>query len=131
MGTRSLTIVYESDSKKPNVIMYRQMDGYPSGHGLELAEFLKPIKMVNGIGLDSRQVANGGGCLAAQIVAYFKKGPGGIYLQACLGDRGEEYEYIVRADETKGIEVTCRGGLARTQLFKGSVSAFEAWCKEH
>ena len=34
MGTRSLTFVYEGD--KPFVNMYRQFDGYPSGHGQEL-----------------------------------------------------------------------------------------------
>ena len=38
MGTRSLTFVYEGE--KPIVNMYRQFDGYPSGHGAELAEFL-------------------------------------------------------------------------------------------
>lgn len=50
MGTRSLTFVYDEDGEKI-VNMYRQMDGYPSGHGLELAEFLEPITMVNGIGM--------------------------------------------------------------------------------
>jgi len=39
MGTRSLTYVY--DNKEPLVCMYRQFDGYPSGHGKELAEFEK------------------------------------------------------------------------------------------
>ena len=47
MGTRSLTYVY--DVKTPVVCMYRQYDGYPSGHGQELAEFLFDGKLVNGI----------------------------------------------------------------------------------
>ena len=38
MGTRSLTFVYEDN--KPIVNMYRQFDGYPEGHGQELADFL-------------------------------------------------------------------------------------------
>ena len=38
MGTRSLTFVY--DGEQPIINMYRQFDGYPSGHGQELAEFL-------------------------------------------------------------------------------------------
>ena len=42
MGTRSLTFVYEKygQVQKPVVNMYRQFDGYPTGHGAELAEFL-------------------------------------------------------------------------------------------
>ena len=35
MGTRSLTFVYEKygQIQKPVVNMYRQFDGYPTGHG--------------------------------------------------------------------------------------------------
>ena len=52
MGTRSLTFVYEDtgDGQEPVMCMYRQYDGYPSGHGAELAEFLMPFKLVNGYG---------------------------------------------------------------------------------
>ena len=46
MGTRSLTFVYEEN--KPIINMYRQFDGYPEGHGAELAEFLLSGEMVNG-----------------------------------------------------------------------------------
>ena len=82
MGTRSLTFVY--DGEKPIVNMYRQFDGYPSGHGLELAEFLTSFdEVVNGLPVgDNRRLANGMGCLAAQLVAKFKVGCGGIYLHA-------------------------------------------------
>ena len=38
MGTRSLTFVY--DEQEAIINMYRQYDGYPTGHGAELAEFL-------------------------------------------------------------------------------------------
>ena len=41
MGTRSITVVYDEYNDKPVVCMYRQFDGYPSGHGRELAEILK------------------------------------------------------------------------------------------
>ena len=79
MGTRCLTFV-TNDEGLPIICMYRQMDGYPKGHGVDLAKFLAPIKVVNGLGLNNETVANGAGCLAAQIVAHFKDGPGGIYL---------------------------------------------------
>ena len=46
MGTRSLTFVYDGD--EPIVNMYRQFDGYPEGHGQELAEFLCSGKLVEG-----------------------------------------------------------------------------------
>ena len=76
MGTRSVTTIYEGD--KPLLAFYRQMDGYPSGHGQELVDFLKGIEMVNGIMMQGPppelQQANGAGCLAAQILTHFKTG---------------------------------------------------------
>ena len=50
MGTRSLTFVYtdhyDGEKPKPIINMYRQFDGYPSGHGLELSEFLSSFDAV-------------------------------------------------------------------------------------
>jgi hypothetical protein len=97
MGTRSLTYVY--DDGEPILCMYRQFDGYPSGHGAELADFLLPIDLINGFEIadQGRKAANGMGCLAAQLVAHFKKGIGGIYLYATRQnhDCWQEYEYHV------------------------------------
>lgn len=95
MGTRSLTFVYEGD--KPFVNMYRQFDGYPSGHGQELAEFLLAGEMVNGIPVGRKaRFYNGMGCLAAQMVADFKKDSGGFYLYPVDStDCWQEYEYHV------------------------------------
>ena len=76
MGTRSLTYVYDDyNITTPIVCMYRQFDGYPSGHGAELAEFLNSFDaIVNGIRIgDTRKISNGMGCLAAQMIAFFKK----------------------------------------------------------
>ena len=42
MGTRSLTFVYDEDGRKI-INMYRQYDGYPSGHGKDLAESLPEL----------------------------------------------------------------------------------------
>ena len=83
MGTRSVTNVMDEDGKTVMVSLYRQYDGYPEGHGEELAEFLKDMKIVNGISLgegENDRCANGMGCLAAQIVSHFKDGIGGFYL---------------------------------------------------
>lgn len=97
MGTRSSTYVYSSGNK-PIVCMYRQLDGYPSGHGVELAEFLNSGKIVNGIPAGYQQlIFNGMGCLAATMVAHFKDGPGGFYLHVpdLNQDCWQEYEYHV------------------------------------
>ena len=118
MGTRSLTIVRDGNEPKSKriITMYRQMHGYPSGHGIDLAEFLSEFTIVNGIGLtDNRKTANGSGCLAAQIVAHFKTGVGSIYLQAGTdrdkkGAWDESYIYEVFSDTfdpKAGITMSC------------------------
>jgi hypothetical protein len=93
MGTRSLTFVY--DDKEPMINMYRQFDGYPSHHGSKLAEFLNSFDaIVNGIRVgDNRKIANGMGCLAAQLIAHFKIDVGGFYMYPVTAkDCGQEYE---------------------------------------
>ena len=93
MGTRSLTYVY--DGEEALVCMYRQYDGYPSGHGAELGEFLKDMTIVNGISVgNTRTIANGPDCLAAQMIAHFKKGPGGIYLQSVNSKQHDYVDYV-------------------------------------
>ena len=102
MGTRSLTFVY-SESKSgekatPIMNMYRQYDGYPLGHGAELAEFLSGGRLVNGLsGMGKEKQFNGMGCLAAQMVANFKDGAGSFYLYpVTTTDCGQDYEYHIR-----------------------------------
>lgn len=128
MGTRSLTYLYEEGSKKPFVCMYRQFDGYPSGHGSELAKFLMPIAMRNGYEMDDKAGthANGMGCLAAQLVAHLKTEIGNIYLYpAETDDAGQEYEYHVYQDRV--VVRDCYGSKGHA-LFNGSWEKFAAWC---
>lgn len=94
MGTRCLTAVYEDGVEI--LTLYRQFDGYFDGHGDELALFLSGIQLVNGISGERKNVANGMGCLAAQIVAHMKTEPGGFYIyKSGSRDVGEEYIYHV------------------------------------
>lgn len=92
MGTRSLTVVvdaqWETSVWKRNkqielpeprikvseiMVMYRHYDGYPKGHGQEVADFLLGGQVTNGISLGRQlRTFNGMNCLAAQVVAAFK-----------------------------------------------------------
>ena len=152
MGTRSLTFVY--DGETPIINMYRQYDGYPTGHGAELAEFLAPFTLVNGLGIDeTRKVANGMGCLAAQLVANFKDEAGGFYLYPTSAvDCGQDYEYhiydnVVTFLDENGFEhktkelriaITNRGcnffGLTQSDtnesIFEGNLAEFTQFCTE-
>ena len=115
MGTRSLTRViprqegrsFNEGHKKVElafVNMYRHLDGYPEGHGLDLAEFLKDIKIVNGIPLNKElgNQANGSGCLAAQMIKHFKNDVGYIYLHPHTDDLGwEDYIYTIYPKENE------------------------------
>lgn len=137
MGTRSLTFVY--DGINPVVNMYRQYDGYPEGHGAELAEFLKSGKITNGIPLgENKKFFNGIGDVAAQLVAEFKKEAGGIYLYPATAlDCGQDYEYHVELT-SKGfnIRVVNRGcnffGMQNSDvnetIFDGSLYEFAKFC---
>jgi hypothetical protein len=118
MGTRSLTRVFNTYKNEKNnkqvkeqlVNMYRQYDGYPSGHGEELADFLKGGKVVNGIGgNETQRVFNGAGCLAAQMIVHFKDGAGGIYIEPISAKNcGQDYEYEIYVDwVTHEITLKC------------------------
>ena len=97
MGTRCLTVVREKEKSRDIIVMYRQYDGYPEGHGKELADFLADFTVVNGISTNTpKRSANGMGCLAAQIVAHFKTEIGNFYLHSSgTRDCGEEFIYTI------------------------------------
>lgn len=98
MGTRSITIV--KDGTVEIVKMYRQMDGYPTGHGADLKEFVGNRPVGNGINsqLENAKGFNGMGCMAAALVAHFKERIGDIYLVGSMGC-GEEYVYTLTCED--------------------------------
>lgn len=138
MGTRCLTIVYDHD--RPIVNLYRQYDGYPSGHGAELAEFLGQFAAItNGIAVgETRRTANGMGCLAAQLVAHFKQTVGGFYIHSVEDKEcGQDFEYhVYERDGDICVQVKDRGcnmfGLTLSDrnevLFDGPVATFNEFC---
>ena len=120
MGTRSLTFVYDGD--KPIINMYRQYDGYPEGHGFELAEFLMSGEMVNGYSDNNAKQFNGMGCLAAQMIAHFKKSVGGFYIYPVDStDCWQEYEYHVYENR---VLVKNPGVI----IFSGTYKEFSTFC---
>ena len=126
MGTRSLTYVY--DGKTPIMCMYRQFDGYLSGHGQELANFLNELTIGNGIPGKSElfTYANGMGDLAAQMIVFFKKTPGGFYIhpielnQDCLQD----FEYHVYENKVVVVSHFFDDENPTEQIFNGSWNEF-------
>jgi hypothetical protein len=129
MGTRSLTYVY--DGETPVVCMYRQFDGYPEGHGREVASFLEELNMVNGLSMgETRRVANGMGCLAAQLVTTFKKDAGGFYLHSPILGREDwqDYEYHIFEDKVKVYSGTYTES-GENVIFEGSWLDYIIWCE--
>ena len=136
MGTRSTYRIIEqyTDDKTHKVVnqeiclLYRQFDGYPSGHPCETAEWLASGQVVNGFGSnETKLIFNGAGCLAAQLVAKYKTETGGTYLNP-LKHRGkcwEDYLYDIIVKEDHSIEFVCyENGKRKTEVFRGSPSDF-------
>lgn len=112
MGTRSLTFTYSDDGEKI-ICLYRQFDGYPEGHGKELAEILTTTE------------SNGMLCLSASVVAALKIGWGNIYLYPITTkDAWQEYEYHVYEEEVEVIKTYPE----RHSIFAGSYSEFMDFC---
>ena len=131
------------DGETPIINLYRQSDGYPTGHGAELAEFLDGFKIVNGLGSDTpSRIANGMGCLAAQLVSHFKGDEAGqFYLYSPQTvECGQDYEYhVYTKDKELRVRITNRGcnffGLTMSDtnesIFDGTVAEFTEFCSEN
>jgi len=129
MGTRSLTTFIDDHTKEEIVVMYRQYDGYPSGHGRDLTNFLNEMKIVNGIpgGKKLTQLANGISCLAAQVVSHFKNGVGDFYLHAGdTRDYGEEFVYTIYAKDNE-LKVKVEDAYEDKVLFDGNTDEMDKW----
>ena len=128
MSTRSTTHFF--DGGKKLCCFYRQCDGYPSGLGLELAEFLDGLTMTNGISGEKGKTANGMGCHAAQVVAHLKDGEGGVYMQPSSRAPDEEYAYYIKGDTYKPGALTVEVLEDGKRIFSGSVARFLQFCKD-
>jgi len=133
MGTRSLTTFIDEFDKEEIVVMYRQYDGYPRGHGRDLFNYLNGTKVVNGIpgGKIVSQLANGMSCLAAQVVSHFKKEVGNFYLhKSGTRDIGEQYVYTIYYNNNE-LKVKIRNlyekEIMDRIIFNGNLKEMEKW----
>jgi hypothetical protein len=128
MGTRSLTVFNNEMDNSEIVVLYRQYDGYPTGHGRDLLSFLNNMEIVDGISnTEKRRIANGMGCLSAQVVAHLKEAPGDFYLHSAgTRDIGEEFIYTLYYTEELRIKVqdTYDNG---NNLFNGNIKEYKDW----
>ena len=88
MVTRSITVIKDATGSKI-IEMYKQSDEF----GAELQEFINSGIMVDGIGLNAKHKFNSIACFAAQLVAHFKDGPGGIYLHSPTSNYKNKKKY--------------------------------------
>ena len=97
MGTRSKTSFIEKRGEDLTTLVsvYQQYDGYIEGVGHHLAKYILDKQICNGIrlGRDTSKLANGFGCLIAQIIRDFKEDVGGLYI--IEEDAIQEYNYDI------------------------------------
>jgi hypothetical protein len=131
MGTIALTVFEERGQEI--CVLYRQMDGYPTGHGAELLEIMKGMEVVDGIPVmahRSPRIANGMGCLAAQVIAALKTDVGSFYIEA-PGTRGigEEYIYTISTGkdgiESIYLKVEKAYGDTLKEIYNGPINDFD------
>lgn len=123
MGTRSTTkfievLKDEEGNEKEEVMcaIYTQYDGYPDGVGMQIAEFLNGMEIVNGFSDTSKRIANGIGCLAAQYIAHIKDGVGNVYMTH--PDDSQQYNYeIIIGYEGEGWDMKPTTPIIRVELY--------------
>lgn len=128
MGTRSITTIRHNGT--PFVAIYRQYDGYPTGHGQELANILAGHTMVNGIpGGKDVKVFNGPNDMAATIIARLKGDQtGNVYVYGPdTTDMGQDYDYIIDVAGYEDPQITILNW--GEKIFQGTVQDFEDFCQ--
>lgn len=92
--------------------------------------------------MGDKKVANGYGCLAAQLVKHLKTEPGGIYIYPVDSiDCGEEYTYTIEGNykDTSGAFLEPKVPILKMQSsyneddegkFEGTATEFLEWLKK-
>ena len=130
---REAGVSFNEHPEKIHTQIYHHYDSYPDHLGVGIAKFLSDIRVVNGLGSHKGKVlANGMGCLAAQVLTYLKLGRhydnppqkeeiqvGNVYLDGPNTERGDlEYAYYIWATENKDIWISIFEGFGYPEDFK-------------
>ena len=101
-------VSFNEHPENVEVQIYNHYDSYPEGLGLDLAKFIRDFRVVNGLGSDlPDKIANGMGCLAAQLVANMKDGPGNVYVEKPRKARFMiDYTYYIWVADNKSIYIS-------------------------
>jgi len=122
-------VSFNEHPENVEVQIYKHYDTYPEGLGLDLAKFLGDFRVVNGLGKDEDKVANGMGCLAAQLIANLKTHsinrhgdikctPGNVYVENPDTKRTDlEYIYYIWVTENKSIWISMFKGFGNGDDF--------------
>lgn len=121
MSTRSITSIRtqwaDDDEWQTCAVIYRHHDGYLSGHGEWLFNFLDGLVVINGIPANPpERFANGAGRLAGQLVARLQKnGHDPNLMGGTIRDCGQEFHYQVDVGPDLAVTV---------EVFEGPMTAF-------
>jgi len=128
MGTRSLIIMrvkHVDGTYTVWSVLYQQYDGDLRGVGAQLCKFLLGMRIVDGFNpYDKSKVANGAGCLFAQLIAYFKVGVGGAYLEAPYDYELQGWNYYVDINPDNSITLSVFND-DHDELFEGTPEEFQ------
>lgn len=148
MSTRSITTVksrWEGKEWKTHAVIYRHSDGYLSGHGAFLADFLQGLEVINGIPMNPPPCyANGPGQLAAQLVWCLQMDGADPHLESHTDSTfGQEFHYEILVDfGPDGGDVTLvvydgpvtffgeGGDECTNEIFRGTVLDFLGFLEE-
>lgn len=113
MGTSSLTYIYNTEGRII-LIMYRQYDGYPSGHGNDLAIFLESYVSEKNMNK-----------LADDLFSYFKKSePTQIEMVHPYDIWCHDFQYHIYSDKVKIV------GLDEDKEMNWKTNEFKKLCNE-
>ena len=107
IAEREEGVSFSEHSDNVRTQIYHHYDGYPEYLGCKLAGFLCDFRVVNGLPLDyfeNVKVANGVGCLTAQLIAGLKEEAGNVYVDYPDTDRDDvEFTYYIWGGVGKDI----------------------------
>jgi hypothetical protein len=113
MSTRSVTHIHEISDLGGKIVcsFYRHSDGYPTGHGDDLAGWLKGKRLVNGIGMDFKKGIdhNRAGTMAIDLMHCLKQDTSIEVTPTGQENEWADYTYVITFDGVFKIEVHSYG----------------------